>query len=139
MNPRLRTALLVALAVLLVAGAGVLVRRIAFAPQVITADFASATGLYSGDEVRIAGVRVGTIRSITPQPDHVEVTLEVDHDVRVPAAAKAVIIAQNLVAARYVQLAPLYQPGTQRMDSGATIGVDRTAAPIEWDEVKTQL
>lgn len=139
MNPRLRTALVVALAALLVVGVGVLVRRIIFAPQVITADFASATGLYSGDEVRIAGVRVGTIRSITPQPDHVDVTLEVDHDVRVPAEAKAVIIAQNLVAARYVQLAPLYQPGTPRMDSGATIPVDRTAAPIEWDEVKTQL
>ena len=86
-------------------------RQSVFAPQTITAYFSSATGLYPGDEVRIAGVRVGTIRSITPQPDRAAVTLEVDHGVRVPADAKAVIVAQNLVAARYVQLAPLYTPG----------------------------
>jgi phospholipid/cholesterol/gamma-HCH transport system substrate-binding protein len=136
---RFRTVLLVGLVALLIAGAGILLRQIAFAPQTITADFASATGLYPGDQVRIAGVRVGTIRSITPKPDRAEVTLEVGHDVRVPADAKAVIIAQNLVAARYVQLAPLYQPGSPRMSNGATIPIGRTAVPIEWDEVKTQL
>ena len=64
-------------------------------------------------------MKVGTIRSITPQPEHAAVTLEVDHDVRVPADAKAVIVAQNLVAARYVQLAPLYRPGEPRLEDGA--------------------
>ena len=59
--------------------------------------------------MRIAGVKIGTVRSITPQPDRVAVTLEIDHGVHVPADAKAVIVAQNLVAARYVQLAPLYR------------------------------
>ena len=39
-------------------------------------------------------------------------TLKVDRDVPIPADAKAVIVAQNLVAARYVQLAPAYRrPG----------------------------
>ena len=61
-----------------------MVRQTYFRPQTITAYFSSATGLYPGDEVRIAGVKVGTIRSITPQPEHAVVTLEVDHDVRVP-------------------------------------------------------
>ena len=136
---RTRQILLVGLAVLLAFGAGFVVRQRVFAPQTITAYFSSATGLYPGDEVRIAGVGVGTIRSITPQPDRAAVTLEVDHQVRVPADAKAVMIAQNLVAARYVQLAPLYTPGSPRMASGSTIPVERTAVPIEWDEVKTQL
>ena len=58
---------------------------------------------------------------------------------RVPADAKAVIVAQNLVAARYVQLAPLYRPGEPRLADGAVIPQQRTAVPIEWDEVKTQL
>ena len=116
---RSRQVLLVVLAVLLAFGAGFAVRQNVFAPQTITAYFSSATGLYPGDEVRIAGVRVGTIRSITPQPDRAAVTLEVGHQVRVPADAKAVMIAQNLVAARYVQLAPLYTPGSPRMASGS--------------------
>jgi virulence factor Mce-like protein len=123
----------------LVGGTALLVRRQYFGPQTITANFSSATGLYPGDEVRIAGVRVGTVSAITPQSKQAVVTMDVDHGVRVPADAKAVIVAQNLVAARYVQLAPLYKPGEPRMQSGAVIPPQRTAVPIEWDEVKTQL
>lgn len=123
----------------LVAGTAVVVRQTVFAPQTIIANFSSATGLYPGDDVRIAGVKVGTIKSISPQPDRAVVTLDIDHDVRVPADAKAVIVAQNLVAARYVQLAPLYRSGESRMADGGVIPQERTAVPVEWDEVKTQL
>ena len=134
-----RLLLLAILVVVLVAGTGFVVRQTAFKPQTILANFSSATSLYPGDDVRIAGVKVGTIRSISPQPDSAVVTLDIDHDVRVPADAKAVIVAQNLVAARYVQLAPLYRSGEPRMTDGAVIPRERTAVPVEWDEVKTQL
>lgn len=134
-----RIAVLASLVVLLSLGTTLVVRAKFFEPQTFTAHFSSATGLYPGDEVRIAGVKVGTIRSIAPNPDDAAVELEVRHEVRVPADAKAVIVAQNLVAARYVQLAPLYHPGEPRMASGATIPQTRTAVPVEWDEVKKQL
>ncbi len=139
MKPWVRNTLLAVLAVCLVAGSAVLVRNIFFAPKTITANFSSATGLYPGDEVRIAGVKIGKISAISPQPDRAAVTMEIEHDVRVPADAKAVIVAQNLVAARYVQLAPLYRPGEPQLPDGATIPQERTAVPVEWDEVKTQL
>lgn len=139
MTRRTRLTVLVILIALLAGGATVLVRQTWFKPQTITAYFTSATGLYPGDDVRIAGVKVGTIGSITPQPDRAAVALEVDHGVRIPADAKAVIVAQNLVAARYVQLAPLYRPGQPRLTDGDTISQERTAIPIEWDEVKDQL
>jgi virulence factor Mce-like protein len=134
-----RRLLLVALIAIAAVGAAVLVRQQFFRPHTITAYFSSATGLYAGDDVRIAGVKVGTIGSVTPQPDRAAVVLEVDHDVRIPADAKAVIVAQNLVAARYVQLAPLYQPGEAELSDGASIPQSRTAVPVEWDEVKNQL
>jgi virulence factor Mce-like protein len=139
MNRWVRRTLLAVLAVCLVAGTAFVVRQTFFAPMTITANFASATGLYPGDEVRIAGVKVGNIRAIAAKPDRAEVILEVDHGVHVPADAKAVIVAQNLIAARYVQLAPLYTRGESQMTDGATIPVERTAVPVEWDEVKTQL
>lgn len=129
----------VTLIAVLAAGTALVVRQTYFAPQTFTAYFSSATGLYPGDDVRIVGVKVGKIRSITPQPDQAAVTIEVDHGVRVPADAKAVIVAQNLVAARYVQLAPLYRAGEPRMSDGDVIDRSRTAVPVEWDEVKTQL
>ena len=49
------------------------------------------------------------------------------------------IVAPNLVAARYVQLTPAYESSGPTMPDGAVIPVERTAVPVEWDEVKAQL
>jgi virulence factor Mce-like protein len=132
------TAALLALALL--AGAAVLARQVLFGPNTIIAYFPTATSIYPGDEVRVSGVEVGKIDSITPEGTQTKMTMTVDRDVRVPADAKAVIVAQNLVAARYVQLTPAYRNGGgPTMRDGAVIPSDRTAVPVEWDEVKTQL
>ena len=141
MNRRtLFTVAAVALVVALVAGAAFLVRQVFFGPNTITAYFPTATSIYPGDEVRVSGVKVGKIDSITPEGTQTKMTMKVDRDVPVPADAKAVIVAQNLVAARYVQLTPAYRKGGgPTMKDGAVIPSDRTAVPVEWDEVKTQL
>jgi len=128
-----------ALVALLVAGVAVLVRDAFFAPKTITAYFTSAVGIYPGDEVRVAGVRVGKIAAIRPAGAEAKFTLEVDHDVPIPADAKAVVVAQSLIAARYVQLAPVYQNNGPTLADGAVIPAERTAVPVEWDEVKAQL
>ncbi|TFV59882.1 MCE family protein [Mycobacterium sp. PS03-16] len=104
----------------------------------LTAYFTSAVGLYPGDEVRIVGVPVGTIDTIEPRAQDVKITMTVDGGVQVPADAKALIIAPNLVAARFIQLTPAYTSGPAMAD-GAGISLDRTAVPVEWDEVKEQL
>lgn len=58
---------------------------------------------------------------------------------RIPADAKAIIVAPNLIAARYVQLTPAYESSGPVLPDDAVIGVERTAIPVEWDEVKDQL
>ncbi|BCI80677.1 MCE family protein [Mycobacterium sp. SMC-18] len=133
---RVAAALLVALAL---AGGVLLVRQTVFRPTTITAYFTSATAIYPGDEVRVAGVKVGTITSIEPAGSQARLTLSIDHGVPIRADAKAIIMAQNLVAARYVQLAPAYEDAGPTMADGARIGVERTAVPVEWDQVKDQL
>jgi len=100
--------------------------------------FTSAVGLYPGDQIRIVGVPVGTIESIEPRPEYVKITMSVDRDVKVPADARAVIMSPNLVAARFIQLAPAYTSGPVLPD-GATIALSKTAVPVEWDEVKASL
>jgi phospholipid/cholesterol/gamma-HCH transport system substrate-binding protein len=140
MNPRRRAVVLAgALAVLLAAGAILLIRQAFFSPLRITAYFTSATGIYPGDEVRVLGVAVGRIAAIDPAGAHARMTMDVDRAVPIPADAKAVIVAQNLVAARYVQLAPAYESSGPVLRDGAVIPVERTAIPVEWDEVKAQL
>ncbi|MFM1724400.1 MCE family protein [Rhodococcus sp. PAM 2766] len=104
----------------------------------ITAQFPSTTGLYAGDDVRVLGVKVGSIESIDPNGTGASVVMNVDRSVDIPADAKAVIIAPSLVAARFVQLTPVYTGGEAIAD-GAEIPMERTAVPVEWDEIKTEL
>jgi len=128
-----------ALVLLVVVGTGILLRNTVFKARTITAYFSNAAAIYPGDEVRVAGVKVGTITAIKSQGTKAKMTLAVDRKVPVPADAKAIIIAQNLVGSRYVQLAPAYKTTGPRMPDGAVIDLDRTAVPVEWDEIKEQL
>jgi virulence factor Mce-like protein len=129
----------VVLIALLAAGAVFVVRQVFFKPTTITAYFTTATAIYPGDDVRVSGVKVGSIASIEAVGTQAKMVMHVDHDVPIPADAKAVIVAQNLVAARYVQLAPAYKSSGPTMHDGAVIPVERTAVPVEWDQVKDQL
>ena len=106
--------------------------------QKVTAYFTSAVGLYPGDDVRVVGVPVGTIDAIDPRANDVKITMTIDSDVTLPAEAEALVISPNLVSARFIQLTPAYTGGAVLAD-GAEIGLDRTAVPVEWDEVKEQL
>ncbi|CDQ44583.1 virulence factor Mce family protein [Mycolicibacterium neoaurum] len=133
----------VAVAIAMIAGVGFAVYQSFLKPMTIVAYFASATAIYPGDEVRVVGVRVGSIEAIEPMGTRTRIVLQVDRDVPVPADAKAIIVAPNLVSARYVQLTPAFgatpEASGATMADGAEIGEDRTAVPVEWDEIKDQL
>ncbi|WP_420749577.1 MCE family protein [Rhodococcus sp. O3] len=136
-----RTIVLLAAAVLVcgIVVASAIGYRELFGPRTIRAVFTTATAIYEGDQVRVAGVEVGHIVSIEPRGTTAEIVMAVDRSVPIPAAASAVIVAQSLVAARYVQLTPAYRTSGETMADGATIPLERTAVPVEWDEVKTEL
>ena len=100
--------------------------------------FANANGLYTGDEVRILGVAVGTVDKIEPQPENIKVTLSVDAQYPVPADVRAAVLSPSLVSARAIQLVPAYDGGP-KLAAGGTIPLERTAVPVEWDDFRVQL
>ncbi|MBI3213827.1 MAG: MCE family protein [Mycobacterium sp.] len=104
----------------------------------IVAYFDNSNGLFTGDEIRILGVRVGRIETIEPQPQRAKITFWIAGKYQVPADAKAAIIAPQLVTARAIQLTPAYTGGPT-MSDGAVIPQDRTAVPLEWDDLREQL
>lgn len=104
----------------------------------VVAYFANANGIFPGDEVRILGVKVGSIDAIEPQPNEVKITLSFDADYPVPADARAAILSPALVSARAVQLVPAYTGGP-KLNDGDSIPLARTAVPVEWDELRQQL
>ena len=106
--------------------------------KTVVAFFESTRGVYEDDTVRVLGVRVGRIAEISSEGGLSKVTMRVDHDVPVPADANALLVAQSLVAERFIQLTPAYTGGEELEDGGA-IPVEQTAVPVEWDGVKEQL
>ncbi len=82
--------------------------------------FTNTNGLYTGDEVRILGVAVGTIDEIDPQPNGTKVTFSVDTQYPVPADVEAAILSPSLVSARAMQLVPAYSSGP-KLAPGTTI------------------
>ena len=104
----------------------------------VTAHFAAAVGVYPGGDVRVLGVKVGTIDEVTPEGKTVKVVFTVDRDVRVPESAQAVVVAPSVVSDRYVQLAPAYTGGPMLGDN-AVIPRERTATPVELDDLYSSL
>ena len=100
----------------------------------VTAYFDQATGVYPGSDLRILGVRAGTVQSVRPRGEEVEVTLRLDKGIKVPATAHAVVVAPSLVADRYVQLAPAYTGGPRLKDK-AVLPAARNATPVEVDQL----
>jgi len=134
-----RTWVAAALALLLAAGVVVLLRTTETINRTnVVAYFENSNGIYVGDDVRILGVPVGRITSIEPQPERVKISFWYDDKYDVPADAKAAILSPTLVTARAIQLTPVYTTGPVMKDD-AVIPRERTAVPVEWDEVRQQL
>ncbi|MBN6036279.1 MCE family protein [Amycolatopsis sp. 195334CR] len=104
----------------------------------LTAWFPTAVGLYEGNSVRMLGVQMGTVEKVEPLGDRVRVTMEYDRAVAVPADAQAVIVSPSLVSDRYVQLTPAHTGGPV-IEEGATIPIERTAVPLEVDDLYASL
>lgn len=100
----------------------------------ITAQFAGTPGLYADNSVDILGVPTGHIVSIKAKPKYVEVKLALPDHVKIPADAKAVVVALNPVSDRFVELTPAYTGGP-RMKSGTTISLKDTVVPLELDDI----
>jgi phospholipid/cholesterol/gamma-HCH transport system substrate-binding protein len=106
--------------------------------RTLTAHFPRAISIYEGSDVRVLGVPIGTVDKVTPSGTDVVVTMSYDAGVKIPADAKAAIIAPSIVGDRFVQLTPVYDGGDV-MSDGEVLQQDRTAVPLELDEIYSSL
>jgi phospholipid/cholesterol/gamma-HCH transport system substrate-binding protein len=104
----------------------------------VVAYFDNSTGVFPGDDVLIRGVPVGKIDKIEPQPTRAKITFSFDRNHKVPADVEAAILSPQLVTGRAIQLTPPYTSGPT-IQNGAIIPRDRTAVPVEWDDIRVQL
>ena len=104
----------------------------------VTANFAEAVGIYKGTPVKILGVNVGTVDSVTPGPDGVKVTMSYGSAYKLPSNVQGVEVANSLVSDRYIQLQPVYTKGAVMADGG-TIATKNTSGPAELDDIYAAL
>ena len=98
-----------------------------------SAVFEDSSGLRSGDPVRIAGIRVGTVGAVSLRDDHsVAVTFDANRDLVLTTGPTAAVRDLNLVGDRYLALGE--GPGsTQILTSGAEIPVEQTDPALDLD------
>lgn len=87
----------------------------------VRAVFDDATGINPGADVRMSGVKVGTVtdQALDPQTFFAEVTLSIDEAIQLPQDTSARIVPEGLLGGNYVDL----QPGgaLENIEPGGTI------------------
>ncbi|WP_377324914.1 MCE family protein [Pimelobacter simplex] len=107
--------------------------------KTVTAYFPRAVSVYEGSDVRVLGVPVGQVESVTPEGTKVKVVMTYDSDVKVPADADAVIVSPSVVGDRYIQLSPAFDKGDDEMADNTVIETAKTAVPLELDEIYSSI
>ncbi|AEF38881.1 MCE family protein [Hoyosella subflava] len=92
-----------------------------------SAEFSESSGLESGDEVRVAGVKVGDVTDVKLEGDRVVVDMLVQ-DTWIGDRTSASIQIKTLLGQKYVELEPR---GTEGLDPSVRIPLDRTVAPYD--------
>ncbi len=100
------------------------------------AAFSEAGGLKSGDEVRIAGVRVGKVEEVALDGDHVRVSFKIDDKAEFGTESRASIKVKTLLGAMFLAIEPA---GSGQLDEGAEIPINRTDSPYDVVEAFTGL
>jgi phospholipid/cholesterol/gamma-HCH transport system substrate-binding protein len=93
--------------------------------------FADATGVNKGDDIRVAGVKVGTVKNVAiTDRTRALITFSVDDSTVVSEATHATIKYRNLVGQRYIALTQEVG-SSDKLAAGSTIPIARTAPALD--------
>jgi phospholipid/cholesterol/gamma-HCH transport system substrate-binding protein len=95
------------------------------------AEFVDATGVVKGDDIRIAGVKVGVVKGVEiVDRTRAMVTFSVQDDTSLSKATHASIRYRNLVGQRYISLSQEVGDSA-RLEPGSTIPVAQTSPALD--------
>lgn len=96
----------------------------------LTASFRSAEGIFVGTEVRMAGVRVGTVTDmvLNPQTFRAETTFTMRDDVELPDDSAISIASEGLLGGSFVEVIPggspfALEPGDAIIDTQSSVSL----------------
>jgi phospholipid/cholesterol/gamma-HCH transport system substrate-binding protein len=110
-------------------------------PYEITADFEDSPGLQAGYDVGYLGTPIGRIRSVELGDGHVDVTLAIDGDQRIPEGSTFAVRRKSAVGEPYVDITPPEGADVDgpTMDEGDHVPVEDTTSPLSYSELFSSL
>jgi phospholipid/cholesterol/gamma-HCH transport system substrate-binding protein len=106
----------------------------------VTAEFADATGLRTGVEVTLRGLRIGRVSTVRIVPGRAEVVLSIDADAELPNGSGAAIRRRSAVGEPYVaiEVPTGWQPGDGSIPTmGHRIPLESTSTPLAYGDLFT--
>jgi phospholipid/cholesterol/gamma-HCH transport system substrate-binding protein len=102
----------------------------------IKAEFRDAAGLVSENQVRVAGIKVGTVGAVELDGDRVVVTMEIENGIQIPDDAFAEIKLATILGTKFVDIEA--KGGEPYLEEGDLISVENTAIPYEIYQASNQ-
>ena len=132
-GPLIKSAIFVAVTALITAALGISIASTGVPATVgYQAVFSNVTGLVVGDDVDIAGVRVGQVTSISVHDHNLAlVGFSLQKGRPLPATVTATIRYLNLVGQRYIELGQGTGPVGRTLRPGGTIPLSRTTPALD--------
>ena len=89
----------------------------------VNASFTDATGLVKGDDVRLAGVRIGKVGGLKVDRGKALVSMKIDDRHDVPRGSSFELRWKNLLGQRFIEIVPppTAKPGGPALAKGATV------------------
>ncbi|NIY97142.1 outer membrane lipid asymmetry maintenance protein MlaD [Salipiger sp. HF18] len=96
----------------------------------LTASFRSLEGITAGSDVRLAGVKVGTVTGISLNPEtyRADMALSVQDGVQIPDDSAIVISSEGLLGGNFVEISPggsmfYYEAGDEILDTQGSVSL----------------
>lgn len=96
----------------------------------LTASFRSVEGISVGTDVRLAGVKIGTISGIdlNPQTYRGDVNLAIDRGVDIPNDSAAVVASEGILGGNFIEIVPggsfdVFAEGDEILDTQGAVSL----------------
>lgn len=106
-------------------------------PYEVTADFSNSPGLRNNVDVTYRGVSVGRVDSVKLTDGVIQVSMDIDRDVKLPRDLEASILRRTAVGEPYVSIKAdsEYTGGGPYAEPGHHIAIDDTSVPVAYGDL----
>lgn len=108
----------------------------------ISAEFSNISGVKSGADVQIAGVKIGTVRDLSLNEDaYALVLMQVDNDVQIPVDSIASVKSKGIIGDKFIQITlggdeELFSEGDVITDTESAVDIESLISKFAFGDVE---